>query len=139
MLDLTTVRDRLLSLDGNPLRDIRITSNVAEAMREPVQVPRAFLLDLGESFGRNPLASGFVTQQVQVEFGVLLALPDLGRKDARSVLLGPRTFVRNALLGWTPGELSNFECRRGRLEAAGPVLWWLDVFATEYITSSNHD
>lgn len=137
MLDLTTVRNRLLSLDGNPLRDVRITGNVELAMQEAVQAPRALLIDLGESFGRNATGAAQVSHMVQVEFGVLLAVPDLARGDQPSVLRAPREFVRRALLGWAPGSddsgLTAIECRRGQLMAAGPVLWWLDTFATEYI------
>lgn len=135
MLDLSLVRDRLLSQEACPLRDIRLSANVDDAMAEAVQAPRAFLLDLGETFGRNAFGSGQVSQMVQAEFGVLLALPDQGRHDARGVLLAPRGFVRQALLGWAPDGLTAFEGRRGRLMAAGPVLWWLDTFATEYIES----
>ena len=138
MLDLSLVRNRLLSQASNPLRDISITANVEEAMRETVQAPRAMLMHLGEAFGRNAAASAQVSHMVQVEFGVLLAVPDLGRRDEKGVLNAPRAFVRRALLGWAPDEdngLTAIECRRGQLMAAGPVLWWLDTFATEYIAT----
>lgn len=135
MLDLTTIRDRLLAHPASPLRDVLITANVDEAMKEAVRSARALVLDLGEDFGRNASASGQVSQVVQAEFGVLLALPDYGRADQASVLQAPRAFVRQALLGWAPSGLTAIEGRRGRLMAAGPVLWWLDTFATEYITT----
>jgi hypothetical protein len=136
MLDLVLVRDRLLEHPDCPLRDVRITGNVEQAMQESVQAPRAMLLDLGEEFRANPLYSGQVSQFVRAEFGVLLAVPDHARRDATSVLLEPRSYVRRSLLGWAPdpqGPLQAFEGRRGRLMGAGPVLWWLDIFSTEYI------
>lgn len=135
MLDLAAIRDRLLAQPASPLRDVLITANVDEAMKEAVRSARALVLDLGEDFGRNASASGQVSQVVRAEFGVLLALPDHGRADQASVLQAPRTFVRQALLGWAPSGLTAIEGRRGRLMAAGPVLWWLDTFATEYITT----
>lgn len=138
MLNLKLVRNRLVSQTGNPLRDISITANVEEAMRETVQAPRAMLMHLGEDFGRNAAASSQVSQAVKLEFGVLFAIPDLARRDQDEVLNAPRAFVRKALLGWGPDDengLTAIEGRRGRLMAAGPVVWWLDTYATEYIAS----
>lgn len=135
MLDLTTVRARLQAQSNNPLRDILISANLEDAMKTPVQAARAWVMDLGESFGRNAMGSAQVSQLVQVEFGVVLAVPDLARGDQQSVLQAPRAFVRQALLGWAPDGLTAIEGRRGRLMAAGPVLWWLDTYATEYIES----
>lgn len=134
MLDLSLILARLKSQSANPLRDILISANFEDAMKTSVQAPRAWLMDLGETFLRNASMSAQVTQMVQVEFGVLFAVPDLARKDEPSVLQTPRSFVRKALLGWAPdGLMTAIEGRRGRLMSAGPVLWWLDTFATEYV------
>jgi hypothetical protein len=137
MLDLTLVRNRLLSVSGPTglLRDIQVSTNIEDAMREAVRAPRAWVMELGESFGKSGTHSILVSQICTAEFGVLIAVPDVLRGDQVSPLAAPRQLVRSALLGWAPDGLTAIEARRGRLMAAGPVQWWLDSFSTDYIVT----
>lgn len=132
MLDLTHIRTRLLSLAPD-LRTVEITADFETASKKSINAPTGFVLELGEGYGRNASASGQVSQLVTAEFGVVIAAPDLRRTDQGSVLRPLRLAVRQALLGHAPEGCTAIEAKASQLLAAGPVVWWLDSYTTQYI------
>lgn len=135
MLDLTLIRARLLSL-APVLRTVEITADFETASKKSISAPTGFVLELGEGYGGNAFGSGQVSQVVTAEFGVVIAAPDLRRTDEGSVLHAPRQAVRQALLGYAPDGYTAIEAKASRLLGAGPVVWWLDSYTTQYIISA---
>ena len=135
MLDLSIIRSQLIA-NAAALRTVEITADFETASKKSINAPTAFLLDLGESYGNNAMGSVQVTQMTIAEFGVVFAVPDLRRTDEGSVLREPRLQVRQALLGFAPEGFTAFVAKSSRLLGAGPVVWWLDSFTTQYIINS---
>lgn len=135
MLDLKLIRDRLVAM-APVLRTIEITADFETASKKSISHPTGFLLELGEGYGPNASGSGQVSQLAIAEFGVVIAVPDLRRADESSVLRAPRLAVRQALLGHAPDGCTCIAAKASRLLAAGPVVWWLDSYTTQYIINS---
>ena len=132
MLDLKLIRDRLVQL-APVLRTVEVTADFETASKKSISAPTGFVLELGEGYGANGLGSGQGSQVVTAEFGVVFAVPDLRRTDEGSVLRLPRLQVRQVLLGYTPEGCTAVAAKASRLLAAGPVVWWLDSYTTQYI------
>jgi hypothetical protein len=135
MLDLQLIRERLVTL-APVLRTVEITADFETASKKSINAPTGFVLELGEAFGANGFGSGQVSQLVTAQFGVVIAAPDLRRTDEGSVLRLPRLAVRQALLGHAPDGCTAIEAMASRLLGAGPVVWWLDSYSTQYIINS---
>lgn len=135
MLDLKLIRDRLVEM-APELRTVEITTDFETASKKSINAPTGFVLELGEVYGANGFGSGQVSQLVTSEFGVVFAVPDLRRPDESSVLRLPRLAVRQALLGHAPEGMTEIAAKASRLLSAGPVVWWLDSYTTQYIIHS---
>lgn len=135
MLDLKLIRDRLVAMAPG-LRTVEITADFETASKKSISHPTGFVLELGESYGANAFGSGQVSQVVTAEFGVVIAVPDLRRTDEGSVLRLPRLAVRQALLGHMPEGCTAIAAKSSNLLGAGPVVWWLDSYTTQYIINS---
>lgn len=135
VLDLKLIRDRVVDL-APVLRTVEITADFETASKKSIAHPAGFVLELGEVYGANAFGSGQVSQVVTSEFGVVFAVPDLRRMDESSVLRLPRLQVRQALLGHAPDGYTEIAAKASRLLSAGPVVWWLDSYYTQYIINS---
>jgi hypothetical protein len=97
------------------------------------KLPAAFVIPLAEQASPNSSATTLVSQKVNQQFGVILAvsnLRDATGEKALADLAAVRQQVFAALLGWIPlGERSAMELSGGNLQdMSDQVLWWQDVF-----------
>lgn len=138
MLDvLAALSDRL-----STLAVLKLVSGAADfataAESRPRILPAAYVLPLQEGAGSNALSAGGVAQLIAASYGVALAVANVSDATGRAALLDLKT-VRDALspalLGWTPGDdLAPFEFGGGSLLGFhNGVLWWQDVYSTEFI------
>jgi hypothetical protein len=136
-MDLAPIIARLKG-EASVLRFVGGAADLPAATEELKQHPAAFVIPLTDSASRNGDATGSVTQQVTVRFGVLLAVQNLrdARGEAALTTLTPvRLAVRDALVGFVPeGYEDPCEIVGGRImQLNDRVLWWQDDFLSMFI------
>ena len=107
------------------------------AATAPRVMPAAFVLPLREVPKENALGDA-VAQMVTASYTVALAVSnkaDAGGRAAMVDLTAVRREVRKQLLGWVPEDgATPYEYAGGALLGfKNGVLWWQDVFATEFL------
>ena len=118
----------------------------AIAMTSLTTFPAAFALPSREIAAPPAWASMVIEQRVAGEFGVAIAVRNLGDKTGKAAVgtLHPvRIEVRNALLNWQPpgdeveGPFDGCEFVGGEITAfANNILWWTDIFRTAFTIRS---
>ena len=97
------------------------------------KLPAAFVIPLAEQANPNTSATTLVSQRVNQQFGVILAVTNLRDATGEKALVdlaAVRQQVFAALSGWIPpGERSAMEFTGGQLQdMSDQVLWWQDDF-----------
>jgi hypothetical protein len=97
------------------------------------KLPAAFVIPLAEQASPNSSSTVLVSQRVNQQFGVVLAvsnLRDATGEKALADIYAVRQQVMTSLLGWVPaGEQTGMEFSGGQLQdMSDQVLWWQDIF-----------
>lgn len=106
------------------------------AASRPAALPACYVMPLDED-PRPSEVDGFVLQEVRASVGVALAVANVSDAKGRAAAVGLeslRQAVMAGLLGWVPGDgCLPFEFGGGSLLGfrAG-VLWWQDIFVTQF-------
>jgi len=120
------------------LRFVGGAADLPAATEEVKQLPAAFVIPLNDAASRNDVATGALSQQLTVRFGVLIAsqnLRDATGNAALGTLKPLRDSIRDALAGWVPaGYEDPCEIVGGRImQLNDRVLWWQDDFLSMFI------
>ena len=115
---------------------LRLVGTLAEVDTDavPSQVPAAYVLPIRDAAAPNRIAAGSHRQDLTEVFGVLLCVSKpAGRDKAALDLESLKDEVRQALIGWFPGDgWTGCDYVGGVLVDAKPggIVWWLQQFST---------
>jgi hypothetical protein len=139
MLLLTPWVARLREAAGD-LRKVGAAADLSAIKGGHVPTPSAWVIPVSESAQDNETV-GVVSQRVSSTVGIVMVvrnLRDTRGDEAQDDLAVIRQQIRDALLGWSPGnEYDPATFSRGRLISLDDqVLWWQDEFQTAYYMRS---
>jgi hypothetical protein len=136
MLMLAEVAERLR--DSCPsFRVVGDAAQFAAVIDQLPDTPAVYVLPLNERAGPNRFASGAVHQEVESQFGVVMAVRNVS--DARGSAAGSdltalREEVAAALIGWMPTGCSDLVIYAGGelVTFVNGCLWWQDEYLTAF-------